>query len=79
MRHRVLGLHGMDDIEVLQETFSKMAKYLGKIMEHLWKHGKSEYLLQLRECHCYGMCASLPPQQGLNQGVIVLVHDEKQL
>ena len=80
--HRVLSLpdsscaHGTVEIDVSQETLSKRAKYLGKIMEHFWKRWKSEYLLQLRECHRYGMSANLA-QQGLNQGDVVLVHDEK--
>ena len=47
--HRVLNLpdlscaHGTVDIDVSQETLSKRAKYLGKIMEHFLKCWKSEY------------------------------------
>ena len=47
-------------------------------MEHFWKRWRTEYLLQLGECHRYSMGAkSLMPQHGLSQGDIVLVHNEK--
>ena len=82
--HRLLSLPdpshacGEDTIDVSQETLSKRERYLGKIMEHFWKRWRTEYLLQLRECHRYSMgVKSLTPQHGLSQGDIVLVHNEK--
>jgi len=79
--HRVLSLPdpsrtcGEDSIDVSQETLSKRAKHLGKIMEQFWKWWRAEYLLLLRKYHCYSWASG----QHLTQSDIVLVHNHKHL
>lgn len=63
--------------EVSQEVLSRRARYLDRIMTHFWKRWRSEYLLELREYHRHNEVIQSTLQQGLNQGDIVLLHDEK--
>ena len=64
-------------LEISQEALSKRVRYLDRIMAHFWKRWRSEYLLKLRDCHCYNSGTQSASQQELNQGEVVLLHDEK--
>ena len=64
-------------LEISQEALSKRVQQLDRIMAHFWKRWRSEYLLELRDCHCYNSGTQSASQHELNQGEIVLLHDEK--
>ena len=64
-------------LEISQEALSKKVRYLDRIMAHFWKRWRSEYLFELRDCHCYNSGTQSASQQKLNQGEVALLHDEK--
>jgi len=68
-----------DDLDESQESLSRRAKHLCKVMEHFWKRWRTEYLLQLRESHRYSKGTTSGQNYVPRQGELVLLHDERNL
>ena len=66
-----------DDTEMSTMCPNKRMKYLSQTLDHFWKRWKSEYLLELRECHRYSGAGNKEESKQILVGDIVLVHDEK--
>ena len=64
-----------DEVGQTEETLTRRAKFLQRILDHFWNRWRSEYLTQLREYHRYSKRAhSLSKVQ---VGDIVYLHDNK--
>lgn len=80
--HRILSLPDShyyededDDMDTTPDCLSRRMKHLNQTLDHFWKRWKSEYLLELRNCHRYDKNRSnnLDP---VSRGDIVIVHAE---
>ncbi|XP_066026285.1 uncharacterized protein [Pocillopora verrucosa] len=58
-----------------EETLTRRAKFLQRILDHFWNRWRSEYLTQLREYHRYSKRAN--SLRKVQVGDIVCLHDNK--
>ena len=63
-----------DEVDLSHEGLEWRLKHLNKTLDHFWKRWKSEYFIQLRECHRYSKGTDTPDK--IRSGDIVVVHDE---
>ena len=52
-------------------------KHLSQTLDHFWKRWKSEYLLELIECHQYSWAGNKGESEQISVEDIVSVHDKK--
>ncbi len=64
------------DIETSPMCPNKRMRHLSRTLDHFWKRWKTEYLLELRECHRYSGKGNKRSEL-VSVGDIVLVHEEK--
>ena len=55
---------------------SRRMAYLNRNLDHFWKRWKTEYLMELRDCHRYGEARASRGTYTVQMGDIVLVHRE---
>ena len=61
--------------EVTRAVLTKRMKYIGRTLDHFWERWRSEYLLELREAHRYGIKSS--SGETITVGDIVVIHCEE--
>ena len=61
-----------DDLEVNPSFLNKRLKYLRTILDRFWKRWRDEYLLELRDSHCYSSGGYSTSEQ-ISIGNIVVV------
>ena len=64
------------DLEVSHNSLTRQMKYLNFTLDHFWKRWKTEYLLELRECHRYEGSEGNIGRNTVSVGDVVLVHNE---
>ena len=64
-----------DEVGQTEETLTRRAKFLQRILDHFWNRWRSEYLTQLREYHRYSKRAN--SLRKVQAGDIVCLHDNK--
>ncbi|XP_065902306.1 uncharacterized protein [Dysidea avara] len=62
------------NVQVTHDSLSRRMDHLNKVLNHFWKRWKTEYLLQLRECHRYS--GNGTNDDVLQEGQVVLMHNE---
>ena len=64
-----------DKVGQTEETLTRRAKFLQRILDHFWNRWRSEYLTQRREYHRYSKRAN--SLRKVQVGDIVCLHDNK--
>ena len=64
-----------EDFEVNTSQLTKRMKHQVSVLNHLWKHWRSEYLNELMECHCYST-RKIEHHPHVSEGDNVIVHNE---
>ena len=72
-----LPCDGDSDTETPPMCPNKRMRHLNRILDHFWKRWKTEYLLELRECHRYSTTGNKGEGEPISVGDIVSVHEEK--
>ena len=64
-----------EDYDPSSDNLTKRMKHLNVVLNHFWKHWKSEYLLSLREVH--RECSTNSSVAPINTGDIVILQEDK--
>lgn len=63
-----------DDVQVSVPLLNKQMRHLNSVLNHFWSRWRGEYLLELRESHCYS--SSKPHAATTTVNNIVLVNED---
>ena len=66
-----------EEFSLDSNQLTKRMKHFNNVLNHFWKHWRSEYLVELREAHSYtAKKQSSTSPSGVEVGDIVVVHDD---
>ena len=72
------GLHCQDledDVQMVPADLSRRMNHISGLLNQFWRRWKSEYLLELRDCHRYN--TGKPDAKPVTKDDVVLIHDDK--